>query len=155
MSFHPLAPRREKSAADKDRESWEKVIQFYGDEATNEWSLRIQDKNVTKPATFVMLELWRYDRVALRWNLVDQPHVDASIVMPKDKPTETRNDDTQILYNLSEIEKGMYGLWYAKWRADGINGANFIRLGPSHGAERWRRREAAGWMGLGDRPAES
>jgi hypothetical protein len=29
----------------------------------------------------------------------------------------------------------MYGLWFAKWRAEGVNGANFIRLGPSR-AER-------------------
>jgi hypothetical protein len=97
------AARPEKSAADKERESWEKIIEFYGDEATNDWSLRIEDKNVTKRATFVMLELWRYDPAAKRWNLVDQPHADATIVMPKDKPAETKDDDTQILYNLTEI----------------------------------------------------
>ncbi len=120
IAFSPArAARPEKSAADKEREAWEKVIEFYGDEATNDWSLRIEDKNVTKRATFVFLELWRYDSSAKKWNLVDQPHMDTAIVLPKEKPADKADEDTQILYNLTEIQKGMYGLWFAKWHHRG------------------------------------
>ena len=142
------ASRPEKSAADKEREAWEKLIEFYGDEATNDWSLRIEDKNVTKRATFVFLELWRYDSTAKKWDLVDQPHMDTAIVLPKDKPADKADEDTQILYNLTEIQKGMYGLWFAKWRADGVSGANFIRLGPARAPRKGGEdeRPPTGWL---------
>lgn len=129
------ATRPATNPADKEREAWERAIQFYGDEDTNDWSLRIQDRSVAGRATFAMLELWRYDSAAKRWNLVAQPHTVSTIVPPKEKPADSPSDDTQILYNLTEIEKGTYGLWFAKWRAEGVNGSTFIRLGPAR-AER-------------------
>ncbi len=142
------AERPATNPADRQRQAWENVIQFYGDEDTNEWSLRIQDRNVAGRATFAMLELWRYDAAAKRWNVIAKPHLIATIVPPKEKPADSPEDLTQILYRLTEIEKGTYGLWFAKWRAEGVNGATFIRLGPARAPRKGGEDEKPpkGWL---------
>jgi len=142
------AERPATNPADQGRQAWEKIIQFYGDEETSNWSLRIADKNVAARATFTMLELWRFDVSASEWKLVDKPHAVAVIVPPDQKPTDAPDDETQILYQLSEITPGTYGLFYAKWRADGINGATFIRLGASRVPRKGGQGDKApkGWL---------
>src|SRR5438270_3491171 len=50
------------NAKAKEQQHWENAIQFFGEEDTGSWSLRVEDRNVHERAQFRLLELWTYDR---------------------------------------------------------------------------------------------
>src|SRR5438105_4158686 len=57
-------PARVADPIARERLRWQSVIDFFGEEDTGKWSLRVNDKNVRERATFQYLELWTYDRTA-------------------------------------------------------------------------------------------
>jgi hypothetical protein len=113
---------------EKAREHWESVVLFYGEEDTGEWSLRIDDKNIHDRGWFELLELWHYNREKKAWEKLPTEKIQTAIVMPKDKPADAP-EGTEILVQLKEIRPFVAGIWYAKWRADGIDGATLMRVG--------------------------
>jgi hypothetical protein len=119
------------TAEQKERYRWEQLIEFFGDEATNRWSLRIRDANAKEHATFRYVELWKYDLNEKKWVKVDDSIQEAKIVLPNEKPNDSPYPDTQFLADLPIAGDDM-GLFYAKWRVNGkTDGATFTRLGPS------------------------
>jgi hypothetical protein len=121
-------PKPQVSAEQKAREHWESVVLFYGEEDTGEWSLRIDDKNVRDRGWFELMELWRYNREKKVWEKLPTEKIQTAIVMPKDKPSDAP-EGTEILVELKQIRPGRAGIWYAKWRVDGIEGATLMRVG--------------------------
>jgi hypothetical protein len=116
------------SADQKAREHWETVVLFYGEEDTGEWSLRIDDKNIRERGWFELMEMWHYDREKKTWEKLPTEHVQTAIVMPKDKPSDAP-EGTEILVQLRQIRPQTAGIWYAKWRVDGVDGATLMRVG--------------------------
>ena len=113
------------------REYWESAISFWGDEQSGGWSLRLPDSMYRQRATFELVELWAFDRQRSKWVRTDEPRHTTQIVPPSRKAALSP-PESQILVWLEKIPRGYTsGLWYAKWRADGIACATFIRIGNS------------------------
>jgi hypothetical protein len=117
--------------ASPQRQLWEARIILYGDESTNEWSLRVRDQDVDKDHQFRLSELWTYDRGKKRWIPIHGRPISATM-MPakehKDSPDSTGEPD-QVLAELP-IEKDAMGLFYAKWAVDDVRGSTYFRIGP-------------------------
>lgn len=135
VGLHSLAaggPTSKPSKADAERAKWEQKIEFYGDESTGEWSLRIRDADVDTKRLFRLRELWTYNRDSKRWErMTTDPF--SSWMLPaaqkKAEPGEEADPDpTQTLADLP-IDKGQVGLFYAKWSVDDVRGATFCRIG--------------------------
>src|SRR5687768_18387336 len=84
----------------KEQYRWEQLIQFFGDEATGTWSLRIHDANASERATFKYLELWKYDLKEKRWVKIDDVAQEAKIVPAAEKPAGSPYPDSQMLAEL-------------------------------------------------------
>jgi hypothetical protein len=113
------------------REYWENAVSFWGDEQSGGWSLRLPDSMYRQRATFELLELWEFDRKQSKWVQTDEPRHTMQIVPPSRKPALSP-PESQLLTWLEKIPRGYTsGLWYAKWRADGIDCATLIRIGNS------------------------
>lgn len=142
-SAKPAAP----SAREKARQRWENVVLFYGDEETGDWSLRIRDKDVHDKGWFEFIELWQFDRKDQHWHIVPTEKVSTAVVLPKNKPSDAP-PDTQVLYPLKEIPEQTAGLWYAKWRMDGIEGGTLMRIGTARTARNFapKGNPPAGWI---------
>lgn len=109
----------EREAQEAERKKWEDRVVFYGDEATDKWTLRIEDKNVHDRAFFEFLELWKFDTQSGRWAQLPVEKDSKAIVMPKDKASD-EPPDTQVLVDLEAIPPRTAGLWYAHWRVTDI-----------------------------------
>lgn len=114
-----------------DRLKWESLIIFYGDEATNEWSLRVRDRDVDTQRQFHLREIWQYDRDQKRWVKLGTTVLSATMVTANHKRPDPQNpeDDTQTMAVLP-IDRDTAGLFYAKWTVDDIHGSTFCRIGP-------------------------
>lgn len=125
-------PATRPSKADAERAKWENRIQFYGDETTGEWSLRIRDADVDTKRLFRLRELWTYSRESKRWERMTTDALSAWMLPPGKKKAEPGEeadpDPTQTVANLP-IDKGQVGLYYAKWSVDDVRGATFCRIG--------------------------
>jgi hypothetical protein len=113
------------------RAHWENVVQFYGDEETGEWSLRIADKDVKDRGWFEFLELWHFNRNENRWEQLKTGKIGKAIVLPKQK-TSDEPQDSQTLIELKEIEPKTAGVWFAKWKVDDVEGSTPMRVGTAH-----------------------
>src|SRR5438874_8226156 len=95
----------------KEQQRWENLIQFFGEEDTGAWSLRIQDKNVREHAQFRFVGLWSYDRKEKKWKRTGEPASSYKIVPKGEKgPQEPENE--QVLVELTTIKPGTVGLFY-------------------------------------------
>jgi hypothetical protein len=121
-------PSRERTPKEIERDRWENLVLFYGDEDTGEWSLRIDDKSVSQRAWFEWLELWQFDPNDGAWHNVKTDKFAKPIVLPKQKGTD-QPEGNQVLVKLEEIPPQTAGLWYAKWRVDGTNCGTVMRIG--------------------------
>ncbi|HWE04486.1 MAG TPA: hypothetical protein VG326_18925 [Tepidisphaeraceae bacterium] len=122
------APSRERTPKELERDRWENLVLFYGDEETGEWSLRIDDKSVSQRAWFEWLELWQFDANDGAWHPVKTDKFAKPIVLPKQKGTD-QPEGNQVLVKLEEIPPQTAGLWYAKWRVDGTDCGTVMRVG--------------------------
>ena len=114
----------------KEQYRWEQLIEFFGDEATDAWSLRIRDVNANERATFKYLELWKLDLKDKKWVKIDDEVREAQIVPASEKPADSVYPDTQMLAELP-LKGDDLGLYFAKWRVNNrTDGATFTRLGP-------------------------
>ena len=111
-----------------EREKWEAVVTFFGEEDTGNYSLRILDRFVTEPATFRYLELWKYDLKEKTWLKIDNRQQTTKIVMPKDKPSDAP-EGNQLLADIPVTQETL-GLYYAKWQVNGVDGTTLTRIGP-------------------------
>lgn len=110
------------------RQKWQGRIQFFGEEESNKFSLRIFDKDAKEEGKFVFLEVWKFDREKKEWVKMDAARRETKAVPANQKPKESP-EDSQILVELP-INIQDVGLYYAKWTIDGIPCANYMRLGP-------------------------
>ena len=114
----------------KEQYRWEQLIEFFGDEATGSWSLRIRDANASERAAFKYLELWKYDPKEKKWVKIDDEAREAAIVPAAEKAADSIYPDTQMLADLP-VKVDELGLYFAKWRVNNkTDGATFTRLGP-------------------------
>src|SRR4051812_29738079 len=69
----PAAVRaaKEKAARDRERETWEARLIFYGEEDTGAWSLRVQDRAVRERSILRYTDLWKFDPESKKWVKVD------------------------------------------------------------------------------------
>lgn len=119
------------TAEQKEQYRWEQLIEFFGDELLENWSLRVRDTNANERATFKYLELWKYDLRAKKWVKIDEGPSEAVIVPPGEKPASAPFPDSQLLVELP-IKVDEIGLYYVKWRInEKTDGGTFTRLGPS------------------------
>jgi len=125
------AAGKESPARQKARAHWERVVLFYGEEETGEWSLRIRDRDVHDKGWFEFLELWKFNIKDHKWHSIPVEKVSTAVVLPKNKPSDAP-PDTQMLMPLNDVPPQTAGLWYAKWRMDGIEGGTMMRVGTSH-----------------------
>lgn len=115
----------------KEQYRWEQLIQFFGDEATGTWSLRIHDANANERATFKYLELWTYDLKEKKWVKIDGEPQEAKILPASEKRPDPIYPDTQMLAELPLKEDDL-GLYFVKWRVNNkTDGATFTLLGPT------------------------
>lgn len=121
-------PARELSPTERARQKWESVILFFGDEETGEWSLRLRDQDVHERGWFEFLELWQLDPKTRQWHHLPTEKIAKAVVKPKEKGTD-EPDASQTLIEFKDIPPRTAGLWYAKWRMDGIDGATLMRVG--------------------------
>jgi hypothetical protein len=113
---------------EKVRKKYETLIQFFGEEDTGRYSVRIFDADVKETASFVFLSVWKYDRDQKSWVKLDDKPQRARIVLPKDKPADSP-PDSQLLANLPITQKDV-GVFFVKWTVEGVEGSTFTRLGP-------------------------
>jgi hypothetical protein len=111
-----------------ERQRWQAVIEFYGEEDSGRWSLRMSDKAVTAPARFEFVELWSYDAKQKTWVKIDAEPRGAAVVPAAQKPADAPQG-YQLLAELP-IEPETVGLYYCKWKMNGIDGVTFARIGP-------------------------
>lgn len=118
------------SAADREatRRRWEAVVQFFGEEDNDRYSLRVADADVRRPANFVFGSVWKYDRATGAWVRLAAPSSEVRVVLPMDKPIDAVGDG-QVLALLPVTLKDV-GLFYTKWTVDGVPCAMLTRLGP-------------------------
>jgi hypothetical protein len=125
-------PATKPSKPDAERARWESKIQFFGIEATGEWSLRIHDADVDTKRQFRLRELWTYNRQSKRWERMTTDVLASWMLPPGQKKAEPGEeadpDPTQTLADLP-IDKDQVGLYYAKWSVDDARGATFCRIG--------------------------
>jgi hypothetical protein len=125
-------PTSKPSQADAERAKWENKIQFYGDESTGAWSLRIRDADIDTKRLFRLREFWTYNRESKRWERMTTDPLSAWMLPAGKKKAEPGEDadadPTQTLADLP-IDKGQVGLFYAKWSIDDVRGATFCRIG--------------------------
>ena len=112
------------------RRKWENIVQFYGQEDTNLFSLAIYDRDAKDNGEFHFKEIWKYDRDKKEW-----VKMNAASKVVKAVPANQRNRtegpvDAQILINLP-IKIQDVGLYYAKWTIDGVSATTYMRLGPN------------------------
>jgi hypothetical protein len=124
--------RPARPGADPDfvqRVKWENAITFFGEEDTGRYSIRILDKSVFESGTFTYLALWVYDLGEKKWVKVDDRTQTARIVLPADKPADA--PDNQMLAEIP-VDQEKIGLYFCKWRVNGIEGSIMTRIGPAH-----------------------
>jgi len=112
-----------------ERVKWEEAVTFFGEEDTGRYSIRILDKSVTEAANFKYLELWMYDLTEKRWIKVDDRVQETRIILPKDKPQDSL--DNQLLADIPVTQEKI-GLYYCKWQVNGVDGGTLTRIGPGH-----------------------
>jgi hypothetical protein len=126
------------------RRNWEAIVDFYGTEDSNRFSLAIHDRNAKEEGQFHFKEIWKYDHQAKKWVKMDVAAKIVKAVPASEKPKDSPND-AQILVELP-IQIQDIGLYYAKWEIDGIPCATFTPVGP-----RARDRTVPGKPGPGER----
>lgn len=116
----------------EERAKWSSRIQFWGDEISGEWSLRIRDQDVDARHYFRLRQLWMYDREAKRWVRLGTTMLSAWMVPAKQKKQDPDNPDTDAAQTLAvlPIDKDQVGIYYAKWTVDDVHGNTFCRIGP-------------------------
>lgn len=125
-----LAQGQSQSANDaRERQKWEAIVTFWGQEDTNVFDLRVPDRLIKEPVTVRYIELWKYDLEQKRWVKIDDRSKTTKIVMPADKP-QNSPEDSQVITELP-ITFEQVGLYYAKWSANGLECATMTRLGPN------------------------
>lgn len=110
------------------RQKWENIVQFYGEEESSRFSLRILDRDAKEEADFVFKEIWKYDRENKKWVKMDAPP-QARKAVPADQKRGDAPPDSQVLAELP-IRIEDVGLYYAKWTMNGVPCATYMRLGP-------------------------
>lgn len=125
----------EQHSKNPERDHWESVILFYGDEETGEWSLRIDDKDVKQRAWFEYIGLWQFDIKEEAWQEVKSAKFQKPIVLPKQKGTD-QPENNQVLVNLEEIPVHTAGLWYARWKVDNVEGGTLMRVGTNRASNK-------------------
>jgi hypothetical protein len=110
------------------RQKWENIVQFYGEEESNQFSLRILDRDAKEEGQFLFKEIWNYDREKKEWVKMNAPERAVKVVPASQKP-KLSPPDSQVLTDLP-ISIQQVGLYYAKWTIDGIACSTYIRLGP-------------------------
>jgi hypothetical protein len=137
VELRPLlaaTPTSKPASADAERLKWMSRIQFTGDEASGEWSLRIHDRDVDIQRQFKLRELWLYNRDSKHWERMGTTILASWMLPPGKKKSDAAPGDdpdpdpTQILAELP-IDKDQVGLFYAKWTVDDVQGATFCRIG--------------------------
>jgi hypothetical protein len=127
----PPAPSPEVAKARAEaavRVKWESVVQLYGQEATNQFSLRVLDKDAKFEGQFVFRELWKFDVAKKEWVRISDKRQEVRL-MPADKKPADADPDSQQLAELP-VQLQDVGLYYAKWTGDGVACATYARLGP-------------------------
>lgn len=129
ISMQPMIARAdEKSDKDREREKWENLIQFYGEENTGRFSLRVLDKETKETGSFVFLSFWKYDPTKNEWVKMKDGPKQSRILLPKDKPADAPRD-SQVLVELPITIQDV-GVFFAKWTVNGVEGSTFTRIGP-------------------------
>jgi hypothetical protein len=113
---------------DKIRQKYEAIIQFYGEEDTGRYSLRILDENAKETANFEFRSFWKYDVEQKAWIKLDGNPQRTRIVLPKEKPADAPAD-SQVLATLPVTQKDV-GLFFIKWTVNGVDGVTYTRIGP-------------------------
>ncbi len=111
------------------RLKWEAVVTLYGEEDTNEYSLRILDRSVTEPADFVFHSLWKYDAATNAWTKLTDDEQTSKIYLPANKPVDSPVGN-QLLAVLP-MKLSDTGLFYATWTVNGVDGSTYSRIGPT------------------------
>jgi hypothetical protein len=124
----PTVARAADAEAEKTRQTWENLIQYYGEEETGRFSLRVLDKETNVTGSFVFLSFWKYDRDTNGWTKLKDGPIRAKVVLPQDKPKDSPKD-SQVLVELPITIKDV-GVYYAKWTVNGVAGGSFTRIGP-------------------------
>jgi hypothetical protein len=126
----PAAPRRAPSDPNAaERQKWEAIITFWGQEDSSAFDLRAPDKQVTEPGTFRYLSLWKYGVEEKRWVKIDDRAKTVNIVLPADKPPNSP-EDSQLLTDLP-VTFEQVGLYYVNWQINGIDCGTMTRIGPN------------------------
>lgn len=110
------------------RAKWEPIVQLYGQEATNQFSLRVLDKDAKFEGQFVFKELWKFDVEKKQWVRVSDKRQEVKLV-PADKKGVDADVDSQQMAELPVMLQDV-GLYYAKWTGDGVECTTYARLGP-------------------------
>jgi hypothetical protein len=126
------APTSQPADTPEERAKWMGRIQFWGNETTGEWSLRIKDADVDKQRLFRLRQLWMYDRQAKRWVRLGTTMLASWMLPANKKKRDPDNPDTDGAQTLAvlPIDKDQVGIYYAKWTVDGVHGTTFCRIGP-------------------------
>lgn len=111
------------------RAKWEPIVELYGQEETNQFSLRVLDKNAKETGVVAFKECWKYDRQSKAWAKLEVKPVDPVKIVPADKKPQTENPDSQLIVDLP-IKLQDVGLYYIKWTVDDVPGVTYARLGP-------------------------
>ena len=120
-------PQQDPNAA--ERQKWEAIITFWGQEDTSAFDLRAPDKQVTEPGTFRYVNLWKYDLEGKKWVKIDDRAKTTEIVLPANKPPNSPAD-SQLLTDLP-ITFEQVGLYYVNWQINGIDAGTMTRIGPN------------------------
>jgi len=126
----PVAPALGDAKQDQEkRKKWENIVQFYGEEDSNRFSLRIFDQDAKEEGQFHFKEVWKYDREKKQWAKMEAPSKMTKVVPAAQKPKDAP-PNSQALADLPITIQDV-GLYYAKWDIDGIACATYMRLGPT------------------------
>ena len=110
------------------RSKWQNIVQFYGQEDTNLFSLAIYDKDAKEEANFQFKEIWKYDREKKEWVKMAAAPKTVKVVLASQRNRTEGPVDAQILINLP-IKIQDVGLYYAKWSIDDIACTTYTFLG--------------------------
>lgn len=111
------------------RRKWENIVQFYGEEDSNRFSLRIFDNDAKEEGDFLFKEVWKYDREKKEWvKMTAVPK--ATKVVPASRKPQDAPPNSQVLADLPITIQDV-GLYYAKWTMNGIACTTYMRLGPN------------------------
>ncbi|QOV87353.1 hypothetical protein [Humisphaera borealis] len=110
------------------RIKWQNIVQFYGQEDTNLFSLAIYDRDAKEEANFQFKEIWKYDRDKKEWVKMDAAPRVVKVQLASQRNKAEGPVDAQILINLP-IKIQDVGLYYAKWSIDDVACATYTFLG--------------------------